>query len=518
MSDGTDSDRGPIARPAALCALIGPFAAIVGSLAAIVVPGCLVDERPYPANRPPKTYLAIQGDTLQVANYRTILHWWGTDADGRVIGYAYRWSDPWRPAAGDSLWWEDPRWTFTTATRDTFDVPVRGAYAERLFQVRAIDDGLAADPTPAAQRFRLSNAPPVVRWTDTRRHPTHARPSLPAISFAWTPEDYDGRETIAYARLWLDLAAGEDSAASTIVVAPDTVGAFFPEHFQGRHGQRTVFLQVFDRAETGSDTISWSWTVVPPAGEYLLIDTAWPASEAAAVNQDLFWRARLDAFAPGNYHIYDMETEGPFRSAQEVLPLFSLFKGVVWYGIKWHAASGAPDGAMLEALRLARDALLPYAAAGHGVLISGHNLIGTAGAFPAAWLREPFGIEEIHTYYDARVDVWISDFELPRFAVVRCGAPFGGTDSLVVSRRVPSTDYFRMSPGRDPLLWLEPGSSPTLLSVFPRHATETFCLGAVADTGAGRVALVSTLLTDFAPVPSPAAAVEALLRDLLSAP
>jgi hypothetical protein len=479
--------------------------------------GCALEERPLPDNRTPTTYLAIQGDTLRAANYRTILSWWGSDADGRVIGYAVRWSDPWVPAADDSLWWEDPGWAFTTATRDTFDVPVCGSYAERVFEVRAIDNERAADPQPAQQRFRLENAPPRVFWTDTSRHPTLAQPSLPAISFAWTPEDYDGRETIAYTRLWLDLAAGEDSLASTIEVAgSDTVGAFFPEHFQGRYGQRTVYLQLFDRAATGSDTLSWTWAVVPPAGEYLLIDTAWPSTDVAASNQDNFWRARMNTIAPGNYHIYDMEVEGPFRSVQEVLPLFSLFKGIVWYGIKWHEGSVLPDAAMVTALGLARGALLPYVAQGRGMLITAHNLMGTNGGLSRDYLESTFGIDEIYTYFQH--EEYISDFGLPRRAAVRCNPLFGNADSLIVNKRIPNTDFFHLASGRQPLLWLEPGSVPELLDPFPQHADEVLSLGAVAESGDGRLAIVSTLLTDFSPTQNPEGAVELLLRDLFGLP
>jgi hypothetical protein len=227
----------------------------------------------------------------------------------------------------------------------------------------------------------------------------------------------------------------------------------------------------------------------------------------------------MDALFPGNYHVYDIETEGPFRSAQEVLPIFSLFKGVVWYGIKWYVDSdnpGGPDAAMVEALRLARNALLPYAALGRGVLITGHNLIGTNGALDPAYLEHTFGIERIYTYY--KDDAYLSDYPLPRFATLKCGPLFGGVDSLVVGKRIPNTDFFRLAPGRSPLLWLEPGSSAELAARFPAHAGEVFCVGAVADTAGGRIALVSTLLSDFASTPNPETAIEALLRNLFALP
>jgi hypothetical protein len=59
-----------------------------GLVALCLLLGCAREQAPLPENRPPHTYLEIQGDTLSVTNYHTILHWWGTDADGRVTGYA----------------------------------------------------------------------------------------------------------------------------------------------------------------------------------------------------------------------------------------------------------------------------------------------------------------------------------------------------------------------------------------------------------------------------------------------
>jgi len=501
------------------CALprLGSLLALLGLL---LVAGCGVEETGYPPNQPPHTRLWIESDSLNTTLYHTILSWSGNDVDGDVIGFAYRWSEPWQPGDDDSLWWEDPNWTFTTAYVDTFDVPIRGSFAERTFSVRAIDNAGLADPDPATQRFPLRNAPPEVSWTDVDRHPTDAHPSLPAISFAFTPEDYNGRETIDYARTWLDIAPGEDSTASTVIVRADTVAAFFPEHFQGRHGRRTVYLQVFDRAETGSDTISWSWTVVPPTGEYLLIDGAWPDGEAAAFNQDRFWNERMEALFPGNYHVYDMEIEGPFRSRAEVLPLFSLFKGIVWYGIQWFdesqggGGSAEQDAVLREALALAQEALLPYAAEGGAILITAHNVLGTRGGLSSSYVERTFGVEAIHRYFED--EELLSDFSLPRRTMVQLGSWFGETDSLLVRNRVPHSDYFRLAAEREPLIWLRPGAAEDLLGVFPQHADEVFSLGAVADTAGGHVAIATTLLTYFHPSSEAEPAVEAFLRRLFA--
>ncbi len=483
---------------------------------ALGLAGCALDEAPPPPNIPPLTHLDVRGDTLHVTSYHTILNWWGTDRDGLVIGYAYRWDGPWHPAPEDSLWWEDTTWTFTKAGTDTFDVPIGGAYAERTFHVCAIDDDRAADPTPEIQRFPLENAPPIVEWTDPTRHPTLQHPSLPAVSFAWTPEDYDGRETIAYARLWLDTAAGEDPQAATITVVGDTVGAFFPESFQGRYGERTVHLQVFDRAETGSDTISWTWRVVEPAGDYLLIDNAGGPPTGPQRTDDAFWRARMETVAPGNFHVYDVAVDGAFRSAQEVLPLFSLFRGVVWYGGVNFDGSTASDAAMRTGLERAQGSLMDYVSSGHSILITGHNLVGTGGGLSRAFWQDLFGIEKVYTHLVE--EEYTSDFMLPKSVSARCGALLGATDSLRTNAPIKAADLFWPSSALEPILWFAPGTLDTTL--IPEHATSPVYVGAAAQWGSGRLVLCTTVLTRFAPGPGadPIAAVDHLLQGLFLTP
>lgn len=488
----------PARRAAGLAAILAAVACGAG------IPGCLLDEDPLPENLPPRTYLAIEGDTLRVSNYHTILSWWGTDTDGTVIGYAYRWSDPWSPEPNDSLWWEDSSWTFTSATRDTFDVPVQGSYADRTFQVRAIDNNRLADLYPISQEFRLENFPPIVSWTDTTRHPTPERPSLPAVSFAWTPQDWDGRKTIAYTRLWLDVQAGEDSAAAAITVAgSDTVGAFFMEHFQERYGERTVYLQTFDRAATASEIISWTWNVTLPQGEYLVIDNSGErTSSGPAYRQDRFWRnvkaadppGVMDELFPGNYHVYDVWEDGVFRSSQEILPLLSLFKGVLWYGTTYSSGSTLSDDQMSEGLALAQESLLDYVSSGGAILITAHNVIGTGGGLSRSFWHDTFGIEEIFTYYDR--DEWITNIRLPSKIHVQCSPLYGGLDSLEVTKPVSESEFFRVTESIAPLLWVNPELLNKKLNPEPQEG-EAVYIGAIAEWGSGRIALCSTLLTSF---------------------
>jgi hypothetical protein len=494
-------------------------------VACLLGEGCFVDEKPYPDNSPPVTYLSIQAESLRTINYRTIISWWGTDRDGHITGYAYKWGQPWQPATGDSLWWEDSSWTFTEATRDTFDVPIAGTFAERTFTVRAIDNDLLADPDPPDQTFRLENFKPLVSWTDTTRHPTLLLPSLPAVSFAWTPEDYDGRQTVTKARLWLDTIDGENPDDCTITVVGDTVGAFFPDHFQGRYGERTVYMQVTDDALTVSDTISWTWNVVPPQGEYLVIDTAWPSNSSAADKQDDFWYGQFDSLLAGNYHIYDMETQGVFRSAQEVLPIFKLFKGVLWYGIKYYSNSGGSSALVDEAMRfslsLAENAIMTYVSEGGHLFITGHNLIGTGGGLSRDFWQNQLGIVELYEHYDPDAEADVTNSILPRLIHVQCAdGLFGETDSLKVRINLPEAEFFHPSSAMTPLLWVDLTTSTVEIRDLPDVARDQVYVGAMREIGDGRFGLGTAMLTEFYSNAEndPAGAFEAFLRDFYRLP
>ncbi len=459
--------------------------ALSALLALLVLAGCSIERLPAPANSPPDTRLAVQSDSLREQNYHIILSWWGTDTDGELAGFVYRWSDPWEPAETDSVWDGAPGWVFTKATRDTFDFPVGGVRTEAVFEVAAVDDGGLIDPTPASQRFVLTDSLPTVRWVLT---PTV---SLAAVAFAWTAEDADGRETIARAVLWLDTQEGEDPAASRIEVTGDTIAVFLPQHFQGRYGRRTAYIQVFDAAEAPSNIDSCSWTVEAPAGEYLLIDNAWP-DNGPARSDDEFWRERMSAVVGDSaFHIYDVSREGPFRVREEVEHVLGLFKGVVWYGTTCYSGSAPADQAMREGLEVAEEGIYDYVLSGGGILITGHNLIGTEGGLSQTFWNERFGID--HVYLACIQDEWTSNVTLPRRAILRCGPQTGGVDSLKTKVPVANTDYFRPSDRIDPLFWVEPGTVDTTL--FPEHATEPFYVGATAERGAGRMALITTRVT-----------------------
>lgn len=88
---------------------------------------------PYP-NQLPETNLFIRADTsgLDTTYSTQVLHWWGSDPDGEVIGYYYQWSF-FAESYPDSFIW-------TTSEFDTFNLPIRQLVDDFWFKIKAVDN------------------------------------------------------------------------------------------------------------------------------------------------------------------------------------------------------------------------------------------------------------------------------------------------------------------------------------------------------------------------------------------
>lgn len=85
-------------------------------------------------NKRPETHLfLLPGHAgLDTTLSTQVLHWWGDDPDGQVVGYYYSW-DFYQNVKPDSFRW-------TTAEYDTFLVPIRQRYDAFTFYVKAVDN------------------------------------------------------------------------------------------------------------------------------------------------------------------------------------------------------------------------------------------------------------------------------------------------------------------------------------------------------------------------------------------
>ena len=88
---------------------------------------------PYP-NQRPDTKLFIQPTEAGFdTTYSTqVLHWWGSDPDGEVMGYFYQWNH-FAEINADSFVW-------TTAESDTFHVPIRQLTDNFWIKIKAVDN------------------------------------------------------------------------------------------------------------------------------------------------------------------------------------------------------------------------------------------------------------------------------------------------------------------------------------------------------------------------------------------
>jgi hypothetical protein len=310
--------RARVSLAFAACALVAAF-----------VSACSDDPGQPGGNRAPETGLVFIGD-LDTTLYVQEVKWWGSDTDGDVVGFEYRWVP--RGSAPDF----DTSWVFTTDVRDTFALPTPEGFSEYDFYVRAIDDRDERDATPATQRHPFRNAAPSCSLSNTGSLPDTL---FPSFELAWVAGDPDGEGTLSHFLVWVDGAQAnpivvDDGAARSIGLAP----ADFPSE-----GQHTIYVQAVDSGLRGCEPDSFSAYILPSAGDVLLVDdmsrndprggTA-PFESGYARFADFFYATNLDTF-------YRQERQEPFATIElELFPITSReqakrlldsYQTIVWY-------------------------------------------------------------------------------------------------------------------------------------------------------------------------------------------
>ena len=263
------------------------------------------------ANQPPETELAVQaadlrdvltdtlavpGDTLIMGGDTTIVdevitdtrrftslvrvNWSGTDPDGFVEAFEIRFYDEAETGTiGPEVGWA------RTTRRDSLillPIPAGAPTANVAFEVRAIDNEGALDPTPARTVFPVRNTPPTLLISRAEAPPDT---TWPAASFAFSASDLDGEANIAAIEIALnDTSAFVRLPAETdfvTLVAEDPRAAETEAHlFLGRGGvptefslpglltdaPNTVYVRAVDAADFRSETAVYP-APDPDAGE-----------------------------------------------------------------------------------------------------------------------------------------------------------------------------------------------------------------------------------------------------------
>ncbi len=269
----------------------------------LVAAGCQKKVFTPPENRPPETFVAIRSPITDTVPAKVGLAWYGNDPDGEVVGFHYIW------LYGDSV---VVGTTFTTATSDTFVLPVLGDVRTYTFRVWAEDNEGAVDPTPAEVSFPMVNSPPEVAFAFQSLPP---ETTLPAVTFFFEAHDVDGDTTITNLLFRLDT----DTAWTSIPYASHYTLTGIPP------GNRTVYFRVADFTGAVSDSIAFSWVVEPLAGTLLVILDHVTSRDG--------WTGLVEnaGFGPGTYTVWEFPRHES-RSVQDFPEIRESFEAILFSG------------------------------------------------------------------------------------------------------------------------------------------------------------------------------------------
>ncbi len=233
-------------------------------------------------NRPPDTHLFLAiGDSLGVIDSTAmpdtsasmlVLHWYGDDPDGEVIGYEWAWDDT----------TVDGAWSFTEDVMDTFYVEIDTLVDLFTFYVRAMDSDSAIDPSPSSLTFPIINSAPTVNFPATfiNEYASEHSVTLGYHTFTWISSDPDGDESISgYEICLMDSSIQwvheKDSLESDWLRLDSLTFTHTFEELDS--GYYRVFLRCQDIAGAYSDVVYYPettgvWQVLEPHGEVLYVD------------------------------------------------------------------------------------------------------------------------------------------------------------------------------------------------------------------------------------------------------
>jgi hypothetical protein len=292
-------------------------------------------------NLPPQTHLFLSlPDSVEMPDTSTsekILHWYGDDPDGEVVGYYYAWDDT-----------SDTSWTLTERVTDTFYVPIREAYGEFTFYVKALDNEGLEDPTPARMTFPVINSPPKVEFPVdfVINYSGEDFVSFTVFTFGWSGSDLDGDETITSYEYYLGSdTIPVDSATFETLDWSEVPGEENSLTLRGiEPGYHRFFLRAIDIAGAKSPVIYYpdttgSWLVKEPVGELLYVD-----DNRYFYNTEWIYTDILDSiYGENGYSIWNVEDHISY-CPKDITETLRFFSKVVWNSGSYPHFSEAQNG------------------------------------------------------------------------------------------------------------------------------------------------------------------------------
>jgi hypothetical protein len=302
-----------------LVALLVLFLLLAAALA-----GCAKKKNALRPDVPPETTVFVQftPGTGHDVNHLVHLYWYGTDPDGDVVAFDFRFVYP-----GDLP--DTVTWHRTTSKDSIFAVYTPNGISTPTFEVRAIDNAGLVDETPASQTFSFTNQPPTVtvgkrKLTDT---------TFASVTLNWSAGDIDGDPGKMRFRVWLDGRAANPHETLARTYTMPTADFFEPDgHLHARF--RTAYVQPIDDGGMLGAPDSTSWYVRTPVdgdhGRLLLIDDV-TARVGGGLTYDTLYTSTASRNLPGHYTKLIATNFQPFGSALDVSQTFGLFDAVIWY-------------------------------------------------------------------------------------------------------------------------------------------------------------------------------------------
>lgn len=437
---------------------------LLASLLAVLFAGCGKKKMLALDNLPPETTLFVSGAVDTVSSH-VHLYWFGSDPDGEVDGFEVRFENPAAPA--------DTAWVFTTASDSVFSVYAPSGFAAPIFQVRAIDNQNARDPSPAFADFSFSNQAPTVHFTQRllTSDTTYASATL-----TWVGNDPDGDASAMRFQVGLDTIPAALHLVNATTFTIDTtsfkVGGVYPAT-----QPRQAFVRAIDASGRLSAWDSVRWVVRQPSTpgvhpRLLLIDDV-PSTNPANTRVDTTWtNAVVRNLPPGSFSILRLDTTQPFRSATDVLQTFKEFDAVIWYR--------DVQTNFQPLLANYQDAIATYLDGGGKVMFEGMNLIaglGSTGPLREDWVTRYLGSTRlILAPIPGRVDSTVAWSITPGF-----------TDSLDANNPAVTRNIYLRSPAYADSMWNRGGSPVPGLRGFEVSDTNTVALWAPDSALAPRV-------------------------------
>ncbi len=313
------------------------------SLFLIVAAGCIKTPKPNPVpNIPPETHIFVEGRTDTVGG-RQMMRWWGNDPDGYVVGYFVK--------------IDSSDWTWTTSTESLIIFHSESTVIEHHFEVKAVDNEGAEDPTPARVIIPTINTPPRIAFA---YNSLPQDTTFPVATFYWEAHDDDGDQTIS-GYIWK-----LDTDTTWNVIDDGTVSHLTIRDIQP--GERTFTIKAFDESGAlSSDSATYTWFVKPVHGNILLVD------DESGDQADRFYRQILDSlgFDTLQYSIWDVEHGLPYSPYDVAAIINDLgFNIIIWY-----------TGNMNNHLTGVQGALATYIDNGKKLLLINQNIINQNSPF-----------------------------------------------------------------------------------------------------------------------------------------